>query len=118
MTDQADAPLMSFTSHIDGKNATITLYGDRIEWRRKSIMSTGAKAALGAATMGMSLLATGVKGKDEGNMVLIKAVQGVTTKKGLMNTQVTVSAGASSVAFNCSHGEAEGFKRNVLMLLR
>lgn len=112
------APLMSFASHIDGKNASVVLYPDRIEWDRKSFMSTGAKVATGVMTGGMSLLATGIKGKHESNMILLRAVQGVTTKKGLLNTQVNVAAGASSISFNCSHGEAEQFKQQVLALLR
>lgn len=58
-----DKALMEFTSHITGKNAKVRLWPDRIEWELVGRMSTGAKAVLGAATMGMSLLATGVRRK-------------------------------------------------------
>lgn len=108
------APLMSFTSHIDGKNAKVSLYGDRIEWTRGGL-SVG-KLAAATMTLGASALVTGVSNKDT-NAVLLRQVQGVTTKKGVLNTAVTVAAGASSVSFNCSHAEAEQFKQSVLSLL-
>lgn len=111
-----NAPLMQFVSHIDGRNAVVTLYPDRIEWERKG-MSTGAKLGIGAATMGASLLVTGVTGRHDTNMVLLRSVQGVTSKKGALNTRVDVAAGASSISMNCGHTEAAQFKATVLSLL-
>lgn len=108
------APLMSFTSHIDGKNARVALHGDRIEWTRGGL-SMG-KLAAATMTLGASALVTGVSNKDT-STVMLRQVQGVTTKKGMLNTTVMVMAGASSVTFNCSHSEAEQFKRQVLALL-
>lgn len=35
------APLMQFTSHIDGKNAKVEIYRDRIEWSRKGLKPPG-----------------------------------------------------------------------------
>lgn len=107
--------LMSFTSHINGKNAKVSLFGDRIEWSRGGL--SAGKLTAAALTLGASALATGGVSNKETNIILLKQVQGVSTKKGLMNTAVTVSAGASSLAFNCSHSEAESFKRQVLALL-
>ena len=106
--------LMSFTSHIDGKNAKVELHGDRIEWTRGGL--SAGKMTAAALTLGASALATGISNKTT-NTLMLRQVQGVTTKKGMLNTVVTVSAGAASVSFNCSHSEAAEFKRQVLALL-
>ncbi|NHB84696.1 hypothetical protein G7085_08965 [Tessaracoccus sp. HDW20] len=113
-----DKALTEFTSHITGKNAKVRLWPDRIEWELVGRMSTGAKAVLGAATMGMSLLATGVRGKRETNMILVRSITGVTTRKsGLMQNEVVVSTPAGTVDFRCSTSEAAEFKRQLLALI-
>lgn len=109
-----DNPLMSFTSHVNGKNAKVSLYGDRIEWTRGGL--SAGKVTAAALTLGASALATGLSNKDT-NMIMLRQVQGVTTKKGMLNTSVAVAAGAASVVFNCSHKEAADFKANVLALM-
>lgn len=109
-----NAPLMNFTSHINGKNAKVALYGDRVEWTRGGL--SAGKMTAAALTLGASALATGLSNKDT-NTILLRQITGVTTKKGLLNTQVSVAAGASSVAFNCSHSEAAEFKQRLLGLL-
>lgn len=53
------APLHEFTSHIQGKNAQVRIYPDRIEWEQKRGVS-GGKLTAGVMTAGLSLLATGV----------------------------------------------------------
>lgn len=75
-----DRPLMTFKSHIGGKNADVTVYENRVEWRRGDHLGTGGKVALGAMTMGLSLAATGVRGRNDQDMILMKAIQSVTSK--------------------------------------
>lgn len=107
-----EEPLMKFDSHIAGKNAIVRVYYDRIEWGKTGWMSTGAKAALGAATMGMSLLATGVRGKGEGETLFIRSITSVTDKKsGLTKNVVSVIASGNTIDFRCSQSEAVEFKR-------
>ena len=36
-----NSPISEFTSHIDGRNATVSIYPDRIEWRKKSLLGRG-----------------------------------------------------------------------------
>lgn len=111
-------PLMEFTSHIAGKNAKVRLWPDQIEWELAGRMSSGAKAALGFATAGMSLLATGVRGKRDTNMILVRSITGVTTRKsGLTQVAVVVSTPAGVVDFRCSSSEAEEFKRRLVSLV-
>lgn len=111
-------PLMEFTSHIAGKNARVRLWPDRVEWERASHLGTAGKAALGAFTLGASLVATGLRGKQDTEMILIRSITGVTTKKsGLTQNAVTVSTAAGIVEFRCSNAEATEFKRQLLALL-
>ena len=39
------APLMQFTSHIEGKNAKVFIYSDRIEWSRTGLQVPGGPRA-------------------------------------------------------------------------
>ncbi len=112
-----DGRLFDFVSHINGRNARVRLYPDRLEWERKDVMTGGAKAATAVATMGMSYLATGVRQKRETEMILVKSITSVTTKKGLMNTAVKVVTSGHTIEMNVSHAEAERVKRELLALV-
>lgn len=112
-------PLMKFDSHVAGKNAQVALYPDRVEWSKSGWMGTAGKVALGAATMGASLLATGVRGSGGENMILVRSISSVTSKKsGLMKTEVEVHTPAGVVSFRCSGSEAQEFKARLLQQLR
>ncbi|MFS0853286.1 SHOCT domain-containing protein [Microbacterium sp. 179-I 3D4 NHS] len=115
----ANRPIMELESHIEGKNARVQLWPDRLEWERPRGVS-GGKITAGVMTAGLSLLATGVKGgKDEHDMVLLKHVTNVASRKdGLMYYAVevqTASGGAiNSVAFRVSKDEAVQFRTAIL----
>lgn len=113
-----DKPLMQFDSHVGGKNATVRVYQDRIEWGKTSWMGTAGKATLGAMTMGASLVATGIRGKKDDEMVLIRSIASVNSKKsGLTKTEVNVHTPAGAISFRCSGKEADQFKSLVLRLV-
>lgn len=108
---------MQLTSKIAGKNATIALYPDRLEWERAG-MSGGAKAALGVATLGVSLAATGVSHKRETEMVPLRAISHVSTKRdGLRNTLVTLTTAGGDVEVRCGHDDAKRLVAEVNRLL-
>lgn len=109
---------MQFKSHIQGKNADVRVFPDRIEWGKKSWMSTGAKVATGVVTVGLSLPFTGVKGRDDREMILLRSVTSVTSSKGVMYTVVSVIAAGNTIDFKCSNGQADPFKDLVLRLVR
>lgn len=113
-TDQ----IMAFKSHIGGKNADVVIYPDRIEWHLTS-MSTGKKLALGAATMGVSLAATGVSGAKKGSEVIpVKHMSSVTTEKdGMRFTKVVVVSSGNTIGFRVSHGEAEPIRTLLTQLM-
>ncbi len=64
--------LMTFESHIDGKNATVSIYPDRIEWEQKGRMTVTRLVTTG-----------GLAGRKGGGteMILMRAITSVTTKK-------------------------------------
>lgn len=105
-------PLLTFKSHIEGKNADVHVYADRIEWAKEGHLGRGAKLALGAATLGTSLLKTGVGGKTQGTeMIPIKSISSVTTSKdGLRFMKVSAICSGNTIDFRVSSGEAQRVK--------
>ncbi|MEU6666849.1 SHOCT domain-containing protein [Streptomyces sp. NPDC046727] len=105
------APLMTFKSHIEGRNADVAIYPDRIEWSRNRGLS-GKKLTAGLLTGGVSLLATGVRGGGAGSeMIPVKSVSSVVTKRdGLMFTKVVIVASGNTIDFRVPHDAAAGIK--------
>ena len=111
-------PIYTFTSHIAGKNALVSIYSDRIEWERPRGMS-GGKIAAGIMTGGLSLAATGVKnGKAGTEMIPVKSISSVSTKRdGVMNTLVSIITSGNTIDFRVSHAEAAAVKTVVTDLI-
>ena len=110
--------LMAFKSHIDGKNADVAIYPDRVEWKMARGVS-GGKITAGVLTGGLSMLATGVRsGKAGSQMIPMKTITGVTTKRdGMINTIVTVTSSSASIGFRVSHKEAEQIRQLLSQLI-
>jgi len=115
MTDQ---PIHTFTSHISGKNAKVSIYSDRIEWGDARGISAG-KITAGVMTGGLSMFATGVRnGKSGSEMIPIKNISSVTTKRdGLLNTFVSVITSGNTIDFRVSHSEAATTKEVLTRLM-
>ncbi|SDZ93131.1 Short C-terminal domain-containing protein [Bowdeniella nasicola] len=108
---------MEFDSHIAGKNAMVRVFPDRVEWKKTGVMSTGAKAALGTVTAGMSLLATGIRGKSDTQVVVIDAITSVTSQKsGMLKYVVGIHTAAGEITMRCSKAEAAQFKDLIVRL--
>lgn len=115
--DGKATPLLYFVSHIDGKNARVSVWPDRVEWDRKGLLSTGAKAGMAVMTAGMSYLATGVTRKQSTEVIPVKSIMSVTTKRGLgLQTKLSVITSGNTIEMRISHKEAEQV-RSVLMQL-
>ncbi|WP_244857721.1 SHOCT domain-containing protein [Agromyces archimandritae] len=116
-------PVLELVSHIEGKNAKVRLWDDRIEWERPRGLSAG-KLTAGVMTGGASLLVTGVKGgKDRYETVLLKHVTNVSSRKdGLMyyavEVQTSTGAVANTITFRVSKDEAAQFRSAVLDAIR
>lgn len=109
--------LLSFVSHIDGKNARVSIWPDRVEWDRKGLLSTGAKAGMAVMTVGMSYLATGVTRKQSTEVIPVKSIMSVTTKRGMgLQTKLQVITSGNTIEMRIAHKEAEQV-RSVLMQL-
>ncbi|BCW36061.1 hypothetical protein StoSoilA2_21170 [Arthrobacter sp. StoSoilA2] len=111
-------PFFTFTSHIDGKNAKVSVYKDRIEWIKPRGVSSG-KLTAGVLTVGVSLLATGFKnGKSGTEMIPVKSMSSVTTSRdGLLNSKVSVITSGNTVDFRVSHSEAAKVKEVLTQLI-
>lgn len=103
--------LMTFKSHIEGRNADVSIYRDRIEWVRGRGVS-GKKLTAGLLTGGVSFLATGVRGSGAGTeMIPVKNISSVVTKRdGLMFTKIVVVASGNTIDFRVPHDAAPGIK--------
>lgn len=103
---------MYFKSHIDGKNANVGIFVDRVEWERPRGVSA-AKLTAGAITGGLSLLGTGLYSNRAGSEVIpLKAITSVTTRRdGLLYTKVQVTCSGNTIDFRVPHGEAPVVKR-------
>ncbi|RKN67194.1 hypothetical protein D7252_06110 [Microbacterium sp. CGR2] len=110
--------MLRFKSHIDGKNADVVIFPDRIEWLMARGVS-GAKVTAGVLTAGLSVFATGVKnGKAGSQMIPMKSITGVSTKRdGIINTIVTVTSSSSAIGFRVSHKEAEQMRQLLNQLI-
>jgi Short C-terminal domain len=92
------APLMEFTSHIEGRNAKVAIYDDRIEWGRDRITLVG-------------------KRRDT-NMIPVRQIQGVTTHRaGMLYTVVKVATAADTVEFRVSKPQADQIKATITGLM-
>lgn len=80
-------PIRKYKSRIEGKNADVEIFQDRVEW---SVTKTGRKRSHSA------------------EMMPIRHVSSVTSKKdGLGHTKVVLVASGNTVEFRLPHGQAE-----------
>jgi len=106
--------LYTFTSHIDGKNAKVSIYSDRLEWHRSGL--SGGRVVGAALTFGVSAAVGGLKHKGS-EMIPIKQITGVQTKKGMTQTTVQVMTAGKPMEFRISHREAEVVKATLNRLI-
>ena len=113
----SDAPLFEIESHVDGKNARVRAYRDRVEWERGKAVS-GAKLTAAVMTMGMSAVVTGgVKSrKGAGTEVIpMRSITSVITRReSIMNDVVSVITSGNTIDMRCSKKEAERLKSLIL----
>jgi hypothetical protein len=109
---------MSFKSHIEGKNANVDVYVDRVEWDRPRGLS-GTKLTTGVLTVGLSLIGTGVRsGKGGSEVIPVKAISSVTTKRdGLRFTEVQLTCSGNLISFRVSHNQTQAAKELLTDLL-
>ena len=87
-------PILEFTSHIDGRNADVTIYPDRIEWRKRSLI-----------------------GRGDTNMIHMRQIQGVTSKGGLLHTTVQIRAGLDTIGLRVGKDQAATVRATLTELI-
>ena len=111
----SEKPLYEFTSHINGKNAKVQIWPDRVEWDRKAV--SGGKVAAGIMTFGTSTLFTGLRGKDT-EMIPIRSISSVTSKKGMgLQTVVSIITSSNTIEMRVAHKEADKVKSTIMSLI-
>lgn len=102
---------MTFTSHIAGKNATVAIHSDRIEWERQGRVSA-TRVLTGAA------LITGARKGGSTEMIPVRAISSVTTRKdGMLNYAVSIIASGNTIDMRVSKAEAEQIKATLIRLM-
>ena len=90
-------PLLSFKSRIEGKNANVEIWPDRIEWKRRTVVPLG---------------------KRDTNIIPIRMIEGVTTRRpGMRSTQVRVETAGNEVSFAVSKYTADAVKDTLVHLI-
>ncbi len=108
--------MLEITSHIAGKNAKVRVYPDRVEWDKPGGIS-GGKMALGLMTVGLSLAATGVRGRKGAGteMIPMSHITAVnTTRDTIANDTVHIVTAGSTISLRCSKREAAELQRAIL----
>ena len=112
-----DLPILEIESHIEGKNAKVSVYRDRVEWERGKAVS-GGKMTAAVLTLGMSAAVTGgVKSrKGAGTEVIpMRAITSVTTRRdSMMNDIVSIITPGNTIDLRCPKREAERLKATIL----
>jgi hypothetical protein len=119
MGNQTEAPILEFTSHVQGKNAKVRVFVDRVEWERGKSVSAG-KITAGLMTGGLSLAATGVRTRKGAGteVILLRSVTSVTSRRdSLLNDAVSVITSGNTIDFRVSKGEGEQITRVLLDLV-
>ncbi len=112
----ATDPLLTFKSHIGGKNADVAIYVDRIEWARESRL-TVTRMSAAVATLGASTLKTGLRKGGGSEMVPVKAISAVTVERDGFRQLVKVICSGNTIDFRVGRGEADGIKALLTQLM-
>ena len=106
-------PLFSFTAHRNGRNATLSVYPDRLTLQgRRNILAVVILAFL---TAGISLLFPGGRNIGMSSITLpLSAVQTVTTAPSLGGQVLTIMSAAGAITAKLSASEAERVQAHIL----
>ena len=104
-------PLLTFTSHISGKNATVHVFPDRVEWEWPGRVTL-------TRALGGSMLTGSVRKGASTQMIPIRAITSVTSQKdGLRNWRVSIITSGNTIAMRVSKDEADRLKGTLLNLM-
>lgn len=101
-------PLMRFPSHIQGKNAKVAIYQNRVEWTLPGRLSFW-RCSLAFFTIGLSLPFTGwFRTRAGTEMMPIKNIGSIITyRTGLIYTTVRIIGSGNWIDFTMTHKNAD-----------
>jgi hypothetical protein len=109
--------ILEFTSHIDGKNATVQVFADRIEYTKPGRV-TLTRLAGASMTMGATLLGSGLRTGGDAEMIPIKSISSVNTgKDGLRFHKVVITASNAEIEFRVDKAIADAVKALISELI-
>lgn len=92
--------LLEVTSHEEGRNSKVRVFGDRIEREKAKAMTSFSRA------------------RQDAEVIPLRSVSSVQAKKdGVMYTKVTVFATGNTIVFRLRHEEAQQLKEAITRLL-
>jgi hypothetical protein len=100
-----DGPVMTFKSHIQGKNSDVAVYEDRVEWAQEGRL-TLTRLTGKAVTRGK----LSARKAGESEVIPIKAMTSVTIQRDGFRQIVKVICSGNTIEFRVGRGEAEGIK--------
>ncbi len=111
-----DEPLLRFKSHIEGKNADVAVFLDRLEWAQEGRLTLSRISAAGL-TVGKSARKTGLRKGGGSEMIPIRSISSVTVERDGFRQNVKVICSGNTIDFRVGRGEADDIKKAITQLV-
>lgn len=86
-TPSPDEPLMQLKSRIEGRNADVSIYADRVEWDRRRLTGKASE------------------------MIPLKSITSVTVERDGLRQKLKVICGGNTIELRCGRGDADQAKK-------
>lgn len=105
-----DSALLTFTSHIAGKNAKVRVFHDRIEWTQQGRLNMAGLIF----TLGLIWLVPGWRRVGAGTeMIPMRQVTSVATRREGIKTLVSIITSGNTIDMRVSGGEADRIRSTI-----
>jgi len=101
----SEAPILTFKSHIEGKNADVAIYVDRIEWAQEGRLTL---TRMTGKALSKGRLSSRKSGDSE--VIPVKSISSVTVERDGFRQAVKVITTGNTIDFRVGRGEADAIK--------
>ena len=109
-------PILEFTSLVGGKDATVRVYEDRVEWSKP--MLSAAKVTSAVYSLGLSAATEGVHSKkhEKVQIIRMRSISSVTSKRvtPIIDKVTVIKTSGKTLELRCNRQDAEQFVRLVM----
>jgi hypothetical protein len=100
-----DDPLLEFKSHIEGKNADVAIFTDRVEWAQEGRLTL-------TRMTGKALSAGKLSARRGGSseVIPVKSISSVTVERDGFRQAVRVICSGNAIDFRVGRGDADAIK--------